>query len=440
MNVIDAYKQQIIDFFGFDERTDKALSVEADRNSCLTMLMKHPYLFHLALSIISNLIYPLLGLRRKVRINKEEFIFVSCADPVFRTKNIGLITGDLSYCLIYQPNFHLKQTINYHKFFLSQSIKAFFPTVRLQDVIKAWRQLKRFEKAVNLDKRIDGYAVMKSVLSIFLIYSNVTKGYLKDCTEFKGKWILEHQIYFFVPVIYNLRSEGKVTTMLQHGLFFKPTTDFFPLNCDKVLCCSAREKCIYMSEGVEENRVRVLGIPIQTITRPDMISSVENAETDYNLLLLLSIVTKENAPLIKEILTYIKGKYDKVLIRFRPRSRENDIHFLVEAVSDFTISDQSKTIVEDLRRSKKVITFSADAIVEVVKAGRPFLYIWLKEYLDFIEEIQCATIDNYKERVDQLMSSETITSKMQLMAEEMVGEQNVNEIKRRFVEYIRERE
>lgn len=440
MNVIDAHKQQIIDFFGFDERTVKALSVEADRNRRLTMLMKHPYLFHLALSIITNLIYPLLGLRRKVRISKEEFIFVSCADPVFRTKNIGLITGNLSYCIIHQPNFHIKQTINYHKYFLSQSIKAFFPTVRPQDVINARRQLKRFEKAAKVDKKIDGYAVMKSVLSLFLINSNVTKGYLKDCMEFKGKWILEHQIYFFVPVIYNLRSEGRETTMLQHGLFFKPTTDFFPLNCDKVLCCSEREKRIYMREGVEENRVNVLGIPIQTITQTEMANSVENNETVFNLLLLLTIVTKENAPLIKEIIAYIKGKYDKVLIRFRPRSREEDIQLLGDAVSDFTISDQNKTIVEDLRRSKKVITFSADALVEVVRADRPFLYIWLKEYQGFIEEIQCATMHNYKEQVDLLMNSEGITNKMQLMAKEMVGEQKVSEIQKRFVEYIRERD
>lgn len=439
MNVIDVYKKQIKDFFNFDDRTLTALTVEADRNSKLSLLMRHPYMLHSVLSIVTRLIYPLMGIRSKVKIDNEDFVFVSCVDPVFRTKNLGLITGDLSFCIIHQPNFHIKQTIKYHRYFVSQNIKAFFPTIRLQDIFKARNQIRQFEKTIGISKGLDDYQVIRSVLSFFLIYSNIVKEYLKGSDDFNGKWVLEHQIYYFIPVIYNLRATGKDTTMLQHGLFFKPTTDFFPLNCDEVLCCSEREKNIYLREGVEEKRVKVLGIPIQTIHRFANTKPVTRDEKHYNLLLLLTVVTEANAHLIKDILSYIRGKYDKVLLRFRPRSRDDDMRLLGESVHEFTISDFSHTIDEDLYNSKRVISFSADAIVEVVKVGRPFLYIWLKEDNDYIKDIQCATMDDYKEQIDKLMNSDCLTNKMQTMAKELVGEQDVSVIRKKFVEYIRER-
>ena len=437
--VLTDYKNYLKEAFQLDDLTIAALGVESERMKKMSLIQRHPFLFHGLLSIISNLLYPFWGLNRKVHLSNEDFVFISSTDPVFRTKNIGLITGNLSYSIIHLPNFHIKQAKNYDKYFKNQNIKAFFPTISLFNVLKARKQLKRFSKACTLNQKANEYKVMECVLSIFLIYDNVVKDVLRNYTEFNGKWILEHQIYFYAPVVFNLRSLGKKTTMLQHGLFFKPTMDFFPLNCDKVLCCSEREKKIYIREGVEEERVKVLGIPLQTLTSSAHQKREGREEKEYNLLLLLSIVTDANVSLIKEILRYIQGKYDKVLLRFRPRSRDKDMIMLGDSIDSFAISDQGHTIVEDLQRSKNVITFSADAIVEIVKVNSPFLYIWLKEYQDFIKEIDCATMDNYKEKVDQLMNSEIVTNKMQEMAVEMVGEQNIEIIKSRFVDYIQSR-
>lgn len=431
------YKEYLEETFHLDGLTIAALRVECERIKKMSLIQRYPFLFHGFLSIISNLLYPLCGLNRKVYVSNEDFVFISSADAVFRTKNIGLITGNLSYSIIHLPNFHIKQTINYYKYFKTQNIKAFYPTISLLNVLKARKQLKRFLKVCKLDQRANKYKVIESVLSIFLIYDNVVKDFLRNSTDFNGKWILEHQIYFYTPVVFNLRSLGKKTTMLQHGLFFKPTMDFFPLNCDKVLCCSKREKMIYIREGVEGERVEVLGIPLQTLTISEQKKREDCDKKEYNLLLLLTIVTDANVSLIKEILGYIQGKYEKVLLRFRPRSRDKDMIMLGDSVDSFAISDQEHTIVEDLQRSNNVITFSADAIVEIVKVKRPFLYIWLKEYQDFIKEIDCATMDDYKEKVDQLMNSENVTNKMQEMAVEMLGEQNIEIIRNRFVNFIK---
>ena len=223
--------------------------------------------------------------------------------------------------------------------------------------------------------------------------------------------------------------------MLQHGLFFKPTDDFFPLHCDSVLCCSEREKRIYVQEGVSPNRVRVLGIPLQTI------GSNENNDSDslgpqYELLILLTYVDSNNSKLLGDVLDFVRNNYNNVLLRFRPRSKDNDIKLLQDHLEGFIISE-GFDISYDISRSKRCITFSADAIVEVVKMKKPFVYIWLKEYLEFIQDIQCATMDNYKEHIQSLLEKDNYTSKMQSFATDMIGEQDVNILRERFIDYIR---
>lgn len=432
--LIDDLKEKLEKGFLLDDLSITALKVECERNQNLTLLQRHPYLFHGLLSIICNLVYPFIGIKKKVKVTDEDFVFISSVDPVFRTKNIGLITGDLSYCIIHLPNFHIKQTINYYNHFKNQDIKAFFPTISLRNVLKARKQQRKFFKACKLDKSANGYKVMESVLSLFLIYDNVAKDFLRNCNGFNGKWILEHQIYFYAPVIFNLRSLGKKTTMLQHGIFFKPTDDYFPVNCDRVLCCSEREKKIYMSEGVPEEKISVLGVPLQTLSNHQIDM---NQKIEYSLLILLPMMNDVNTPLIQTILSYINDKYKSVLLRFRPRSRDNDMRLLGNVVNGFSISEVGIPISQDLARCRRVITFSADAIVEVVKVKRPFVYIWLKEYRDFVQDLQCATMDNYKEFIDSLMKMDAFTNNIQEMSIDNIGEQDVDKIRSKFVAYVK---
>lgn len=426
-------KEIIKEILGIDDSAITALDVEFDRYFSMPLLMKHPFFFHGLLSVLTNCLFPLYGIVRNVASKDEDFFFVSCSDTVFRTQNIDMITGGLSFCIIHQPNFHVIEAIQYHKYFKSKGIMAYFPTISFKNIIYAWRKLIEIKhKCIFTQNDMEKQRFL-SVLSVFLIYDNVVKDYMRNLAHCNGKWILEHQIHFFVPVITNLRSMGKKSTMLQHGLFFKPTTDFFPLHCDYVLCCSEREKEIYITEGVTSDRINVLGIPLQTLCRKG--KSENNDTQQYQLLILLTLIDKRNAPQISEILDYIRKNYKNVLIRFRPRSKDRDMKFLQGHLEGFDISD-GETITQDIAKSNKMITFSADAIVEVVNHNKPFIYIWLKEKLSFVKELDCTTIDNYQERIKFLMESDNYTNKMQQMATFLVGEQDPQIISERFNSYI----
>ena len=115
---LEKYREQIKEVTKGDDFVVDMILFETGRTEGIATLGKYPFLFHGLLAIITNCLYPLMGLKRRIKTNKDDdFIFFSCPDPIFRTKTIGLITGDLKYYIIYLPNFRVPAALNYHKFF-----------------------------------------------------------------------------------------------------------------------------------------------------------------------------------------------------------------------------------------------------------------------------------------------------------------------------------
>lgn len=437
--IFHKYRKEIRDILNVDETVlymvedeYKRLCERSTTSRHPSLMSRHLFFFYSLLAIVTNLLFPILGLKRRVHSSEFDFVFISCPDPVFRTKNIDMLAGTLKYCIIYLPNFHLSASIRYHKYFKEIGVMTVFPTISLRQVLYTWIKMRKFKRKCRLATGDLEEKKLISTLSRFLLYDELTKKFISDLDSFSGSWILEHQIYYFLNTIVHLREQGKESTMLQHGLFFKPTTDFFPLHCDKVLCCSEREKNIYIKEGIDSNRVKVLGIPLQTISRENF---KQSSRTEYQLLILLTLVNKNNAPKIGEILTFVRQHFDSVLLRFRPRSKESDKRLLEKYIANFDISE-GKTIGDDLQRSQKVVTFSADAIVEVVKFNKPFVYIWLKEYQDFVKKNQCATMGDYKNYLQTLKDENSYTNTMKEMSNYIVGEQRIEILNERFVSFV----
>jgi len=143
---LDKYRAQIKEVTQGDDFVADMILFETGRGTDLSKLARHPFLFHGLLGTITNLLYPLIGLKRKVILTQEDdFAFVSCPDPIFRTKTIGLIAGDLKYGIIYLPTFHITAALKYHKFFKEQQIRAYFPTIKLRHVLDAKRKVKAFK-------------------------------------------------------------------------------------------------------------------------------------------------------------------------------------------------------------------------------------------------------------------------------------------------------
>lgn len=414
-----------------------AIEGEINRLNNLPLNARHPLFFHGLLAILTNFVYPLVGLKRSVEVEEEDFIFVSCTDSFFRTKNIKLITGTLNYCILYLPTFHVSSALQYHKYFKSTDIRVFFPTIKLKYVISARNKVRNLmRKMQGVGSDFESRKVI-SVISQYLIYDSLVKDYLKQVGAFKGKWILEHQKFYFLASITNLQERGIRSAMLQHTVFFKPHYDFIPLICDEVLCCSERERNIYIENGVAPERVIVLGASLQNLENEESIINV-SSQRPYRLLIALSIVNEMTLSLTKAILTFVKQQqYGKVLIRFRPRSRQNDIDLLKDCIDGFVFSPSGSSLEEDIEKSDKVISFSANANFEIMRKKRQFIYVRFDKEQGFVSELGCVTEDNYQEEISKLMESDTYSTFREEQYRDIFGESNIDVLKDRFASYIK---
>ena len=434
---LEKYREQIKDVTKGDDFVVEMILFETGRTEGITTLGKYPILFHGILAIITNCLYPLMGLKRSIRTNKnEDFIFISCPDPVFRTKTIGLITGELKYFIIYLPNFRVPAALNYHKFFNATGTRVYFPTIKLRYVMEAKRKLAYFKKLCGgLERSIECQKLL-SVLSSYLMYDCLMKDILGKTKGFKGKWILEHDKFYFIPTVANLHLRRAETTMLQHGVFFRTSFNYFPMFCDKVLCCSEREKRIYAENGVAENRVEVLGAPLQTLQISD---EVNRGSKQYDMLVMMTMIKKENVDLIREVLSYIKQNYNSVLLRMRPRSRKEDEALLGDVLDGLSLNTPGSSIMEDLAICDKVVSFSEDANVEIAKLRKPFIYVWNEGERDLKSMGNCATADNFKVEIRKLMEQDFYSTFNKEQYNEILGETDINVLQKRFEGFINER-
>ena len=414
-----------------------AVEGEINRLDNLSLNLRHPLFFYALLAILTNILFPLAGLKRMVKSKGDDFIFVSCTDSYFRTKSIGLITSQLKYCIIYLPTFHVPCAFQYHKYFKKNGTRVFFPTIKLRHVISAKYKVRNLTRMMQgLGKDFESRKVI-CIVTQYLIYDGLVKDYLSQVESFKGKWILEHQKFFFIPSVTNLQERGVKSTMLQHTVFFKPHYDFIPLICDDVLCCSDRERSIYINSGVEPDRVITLGASLQNLETDDELKAQTGRRT-YNLLLALSIIDEKTIDLTKSILSFIKQQqYEKVMIRFRPRSRNNDIELLKDYITGFDYSPSSSTLTEDIEKCDKVITFSANANFEIMRMKRQFIYVRFDKEQGFVRDLGCVTEDNYQEEIRKLMESDTYSTFGEEKYKEVFGETDVEVLRQRFVSYIK---
>ena len=432
---LEKYREQIKRVTHGDDFVVDMILFETGRTEEIATLGRFPFLFHGLLAAITNCFYPLLGMKRKVALDKDEdFIFLSCPDPVFRTKTIDLITGELKYLIIYLPNFRVPAALSYHKFFKTKDTRAFFPAIKLKHVFAAKKRLNLFKKnSGGLNKSL-GCQKLLSVMSSYLIYDSLMKDLLNQTTGFKGKWILEHDKFYFIPAVANLHLRDVKTTMLQHGVFFRTSSNYFPLFCNSVLCCSEREKRIYAENGVAEDRVVVLGAPLQTLQLSD---EVKKGGKQYDLLVMMTMIKEENIDLSKEVLTFIKQNYKNVLVRMRPRSRKEDESLLGDVLNGLTLNEPGSSIMDDLTKCGKVVSFSEDANVEVAKLRKPFIYVWNEGERDMKSMGNCATADNYQEEIKKLMEQEFYSTFSKDQYDELLGVTDVNILRDRFVKYIK---
>lgn len=362
---------------------DKTISVvKAELMKRLSGGMKYSFLS--ALSIMPWFVWLVSVYERMVfkRLCKHydwkgnDMVFVSCIDPVHRVKNFSLIAKDFNYLLFFLPT--ITRPMEVRKYYLHYSTnsndKVFFGTFSAEDV-RLYRQFLKENsgtiKQIKCDNNNDT-KIIRDYVKRYALYSIYSHRVFNDISNDKV-WLFEHDKFFFIPVIDVFRDKMIQTVQLQHGTFFDPNlTTFFPLYTDKIICCSEREANLYQESGVKRTDISIVGAPLQTIGH----KNVKDCEIQYDIAAILTITSPQLLKIQEKALTYLREHYEnkKILIRFRPRSIVQDKQNLANYIDGFTISEDT-SLMQDLCSAKKIITFSMDAIFEIIQAKKNFVVI-----------------------------------------------------------------
>lgn len=426
--------------FNLDERTIEAikgdiLKRESNKSSFWGRLSINPWFVH-AVSIFERMIAP--SMSKTFDPTGDDFVFVSCIDPVHRVKTLPLVAEGFKYTLFFLPTVTRPTVVKtYYKHYIDHSQeKVYFGTFTWSDVTKYKKFIKQNKlliREIQCDNENDTRVLREYVrrFALYKIYAErVFKGINKDKV-----WLFEHDKFFFIPVINYFRANGVMTTQLQHGTFFNPeNTTYFPLYSDKVICCSEREKGLYKETGVKDGDIFIVGAPLQTIG-PKKRSDVEEI---YDLTVVLTSTEPKELELQKKVLTYIKENLrdKKVLLRFRPRSAVVDKENLSEYTDSFTISEGT-TLSEDLCSAGKIITFSLDSIYEIIRNDKIFATFvdpsdMIGDSLDGI----CHTLDDMKFCIKNLFESNADSERERYVI--VFGETDLDKLRDNFNMVLKE--
>ncbi len=435
-NNIEIWKE----LFDIDDKTIDVVRAELlkavdYKYNRLTVLAGKPWFIRL-ISIAERMLSPKLS-KKTYRVNDEDFVMIASFDGFNRVKTLPLIADKFKYKVFFLPTLtRPKQVRDFYSYYKSSEMDVYFGTFPGHVIKEYSRFLKRNKKLLSAIKceDEDNEKILRYFIKRFAIYSIYSKDIFKQASNEK-LWIFEQDKHYFTPVINEFRKKGVMTVELQHGTFFNPTTDDrLPLYVDKMICCSERERCLYRDGGADINDVYVTGAPLQTLHT----EKYTDGPIKYDLLVLLTDAIPSRIERQVVTLKYINGHYKdkRILLRFRPKSAIQDKKILAEYVKGHIISTGT-SLMEDLCASDKVITFSEDAIFEIIQAKKPFIAIFNKSdlyggYLDGL----CYTTDEIEECLDTLFSKDfTVDLDKYIRA---FGETDLNVVKERFEKVLYE--
>lgn len=426
--------------FDLDEKTVEAikgdiLKRESNKSSFLGRLSITPW-FVRAVSIFERMIAP--SMCKTFEPAGDDFVFVSCIDPVHRVKTLPLVAKDFKYTLFFLPTVTRPTVVKtYYKYYKENSQeKVYFGTFSWGDVTH-YKQFVKHNSAhinqIHCDNENDTQ-VLRQYVRRFALYRIYAERVFAKANK-DMLWLFEHDKFFFIPVIKYFREKGIMTIQLQHGTFFNPeNTTYFPLYSDKIICCSDREKGLYQETGVKEGDIYIVGAPLQTIDP----KKHPNIEEKYDLTVVLTDTAPKELELQKMVLTFIKENFNdkKVLLRFRPRSAIIDKKKLAGYTDGFTISDGT-TLSEDLCSAGKIITFSLDSIYEIIRNDKIFVtFVAPTDLIGHSLDGICHTIDEMESCIKELFDTNADSERERYVA--VFGDTDIEKIRGNFKHVFKE--
>lgn len=426
------------ELFDVDDRTIEVLRADVlkmdyYKYNPFTALVCKPMFIKL-ISIVERWFSPKLS--KKFYLDDEDFIILATCD-YNRVKALPLIANSFKYKVFFLPTLtrpmQVRHLYNYYK---RAEMKVYFGTLS-NDIIKEYSDFLRKNKNLFLKIKCEdtnSEGLLLYLMKRFAIYSIYAKHVFKLASNEK-LWIFEQDKHYNIPVINEFRKKGVMTVEMQHGTFLNPITDDrLPLYVDKMICCSEREQSLYHDGGVDIKDIYITGAPLQVLNS----EKFTDGPIKYDLLVLLTDTVPKSLERQIVCLEYINEHYKdkKILLRFRPKSAKKDKNNLAEYIKGHFISTGT-SLREDLSSSEKVITFSEDAVFELIQTNKRFVVFVNKSdlyggYLDGL----CHSIDEIDECLPRLFSNDTLTDISKYIS--AFGETDIEIIKQRFEKVISE--
>lgn len=334
---------------------------------------------------VVNSIVSYRRIKRLIRFNDNsdtKFIFVPFADVIVKYRQIFDIVPD-GLSLRYPPLFKLTPLYKHIEYYNEIGKPIQIGCFSWGDLCYAIRAiLKNYARINKLSKQLDiyfGLSSKKIVDSIFsvIVYKHYYEREIKKMSEpSKYLWLLDYDSdpkYIAInQVVHQYRPLDK-TIHLQHGMFWNVEDAFSYLDnvADYHFCCCERERRIAIAHNKNNAEIEIYGCPLQSLT-PE---SSDRKDLEYDVLVLLSQFQDRSLALAQvELLSCLKNCGYKILLRYRPATARYDKQYTARYGFDFEVSSGT-SLVEDVQRCNMVISFSGDALYEVMRINKRILLV-----------------------------------------------------------------
>lgn len=180
--------------------------------------------------------------------------------------------------------------------------------------------------------------------------------------------------FFYTVLIDKLNKSGKNNAVLQHGSFLDGNLIYLPPLCKSVLACSERE-ANYFKRFIQD-QVYVVGMPLQIATGlEEKLKRVNSEVTSFDILVLGRNGNLWEMELAYQVFSDVKLFFSdkKVILRHHPASNKWMRQLLEVKLPNSSIS-KGNNLEEDLAKAKIVISFSVDANLVALAAGKRVIF------------------------------------------------------------------
>lgn len=300
-----------------------------------------------------------------------------------RFKYVYDFVGD-DITLVYSPIFHFQHLQKHIDCFERQGKTLMIGTFRLRDimsvafsVVKNGRALKKCHR--EFDKHFSrDYGYLVSSVIVSMLYRFFIRRLMAKIPNdgISRKWLFDYDFDFKYIIFNNEIKKARpedVTFHIQHGAFFDYCDQFCNPLSDVSICCSLREKAIIEKANKFHSHIYAQGSSWQSIEKTQ--DFVQSSQTCFDVLALLTDTVDEyTTELQKKLLCSLSGAGVRVLVRYRPQTRDLDRGVLGGFTEGMTVSDGT-TLKEDITSSRVIACFSEDAVFECFRNNRKVLFL-----------------------------------------------------------------